>query len=109
MKKFDLSAAMLGDPIETTMGRKVKFVAYVPEAAMFNQVVLMDVDGKLFSVPVAHNTIVMSKVLTTFWANVYEGAAYPFVGPLFESESDAEKFRDVARIYIKTISLEVEA
>lgn len=45
MKPFDLEAAKRGEPIVTRDGRKVKFVAYVPEAD--DREVVCLVDGEL--------------------------------------------------------------
>ena len=41
MKPFDLEAAERGDPIQMEDGRKLEFVAYVPEARLEHRVVVL--------------------------------------------------------------------
>lgn len=48
MKPFNLEAAKRGEPIITRDGRKAKFVAYVPEAEEFQQVLVL-IDSHIWS------------------------------------------------------------
>jgi hypothetical protein len=80
MKPFDLEAAKRGTPIITRDGRKVKFIAHVPEATLNHRVVVLYGDvirtfpdsGKYYSSD--HESVLdlfMAPRKRTVWVNLY--------------------------------------
>lgn len=78
MKPFDLEAAERGDPIQAEDGRKLEFVAYVPEARPeYRVVVLCPTSGVV--VAVREGVIFMAPERRTVWVNLLTwGGAYSY-------------------------------
>lgn len=77
MKPFDLEAAERGDPIQMEDGRKLKFVAYVPEARPEHRVVVLyPTTGVVTSL--RKGDVFMAPQRRTVWVNLltWGGAHY---------------------------------
>ena len=77
-KPFDLEAAKRGEPIETADGRPMTFIAHVPEALTFQQVVVLGADGQLRAYSpqghADHSGAALRMAAKTEWVNLYRNA-----------------------------------
>jgi hypothetical protein len=109
MKPFDLQAAIAGAPIQYQDGRKLTFIAYVPEAKFGDRFVYLDSDGNVCSYSEKTTNIFMTPVFKKYWVSVYAGkSGEPFFGVPFDNEADATKYSNCVDGYLKTISFEIE-
>lgn len=77
MKPFDPKAAKRGDPIQIQDGRKVEFVAYVPEAGPACRVVVLDpATGWVTALP--KGDVFMATQRLTVWVNLFSWGAYHY-------------------------------
>jgi hypothetical protein len=109
MKPFDLQAAIAGAPIQYENGKKLTFIAYVPEAKFNDRFVYLDSDGNVCSDSDHTAHIFMTPGVKKYWVNVYENkSGQPYFGVPFDNEADAMRYADCVDGYIKTISFDIE-
>lgn len=74
MKPFDLEAAKRGEPIQCC-GLSAKFIAHVPEAASYEQVLYLAHGNQVFAADYkgggSHHHLAMAPQKRILWVNVY--------------------------------------
>jgi hypothetical protein len=109
MKTLNLQAAIAGAPIQDFHGKKLNFVAYVPEAKHYAQFVYLDAYGNICATEKDTSNIFMTPVFKKYWVSVYAGkSGEPFFGVPFDNEADTTKYSNCMDGYIKTISFDIE-
>ena len=106
MKPFDLEAAKRGDPIQMKYGRKLEFVAYVPEARPEHRVVVLDPPTGIMA-GVSKGDVFMAPKRRTVWVNLFMwGEAYHY--PSQEAADNAYVRTYSERIGGRAWPLEIE-
>ena len=120
---FNLERARAGEPIVTRNGRKAKFIAYVPDAQLFNERVVFLLDHRIkttcadgFSYPAHENKsdLFMAEKKRTVWVNILLRPNEMECAYHYESEEDADKDAtvfcgaNVLRIGGKAYPVEIE-
>jgi hypothetical protein len=123
MQPFNLDKAKAGEPIIDYLGNTYKFIAHVPEAALHQQVVLVQtrmgdeihcrfVDGKEHIIVGSdydlHHPDPKPK---EYWVNVYSYEDNDiedefYCSDLHHTETEAMKYKDEPN-YVKTIKIEI--
>lgn len=119
-RPFDLEEAKAGKPIQMMDGTPCRFIAFVEDADVGQQLIIMNERTHLIitrrsdglSMTDGSRTIVMAPVVKKYWVNFYSQSGNTkydppkFGGVLFLSESAAK--RAVAPERATTISFEIE-
>lgn len=106
MKPLDPEAAERGDPIQMKDGRKLEFVAYVPEACPACRVVVLDPTTGIVAV-VREDVVFMAPQRRTVWMNLFMwGEAYHY--PSQEEADTAAGWTHNKRIGGRAWPLEIE-
>ena len=106
MKPFDLEAAKRGDPIQMKYGRKLEFVAYVPEARPEHRVVVLDPPTGIMA-GVSKGDVFMAPKRRTVWVNLFTWAEACYY-PSQEAADSAQEREKYKRVGDRAWPLEIE-
>lgn len=114
MKPFNLQEAKDGKPLLTRKGRPVKFVAYEPEAVLYERIIGLYLDNKTIGVWTETGTVAeyersydlfMAPIKREGWAAIYNMHG-PLAGKqanayIYPTEEAAKEYEAKANAYVK--------
>ncbi len=125
---FDLARAMAGEPIVTRDGRKVKFIAYVPELKLADERVLVLVEGDdhvsyscetgeyMKKEKSKHDLFMAPKPKRTVWVNLYkrtpeeDGVSIEYIeSGAFYNKPDALEHKNQSGLVLLAHPIEIDA
>jgi len=112
MKPFDLEAAQRGDKLITRAGEEAEFIAYVPKAGKYYQVLALsgsmpktyDTEGRFLEGAESTYDLFMAPKKRTIWVNVYSVGQSAY----YNTEELADERGNIGRIGNKAWPLEIE-